>query len=42
MATRLLSRGADINYRTAPPYGRTALHRAIMLRIPVAINFLLD
>ena len=42
MATRLLSRGADINYRSSAPYGRTALHRALQLQISEGVNYLLD
>lgn len=30
MASRLIARGADVNYRNGPPFGRTALHQALL------------
>ena len=42
LANRLLTRGADLNYRNNAPYGRTALHQAILMRNLTAIAFLMQ
>jgi ankyrin repeat protein len=42
MAATLIQRGADINYQNAAPFGRTALHVAIMKKHLDSIGFLLQ
>lgn len=42
MAGRLIARGANINYQNSSPFGRTALHMALMKRFIESVNFLMS